>query len=44
MKVGEHGRLTPGEARSLAKEVLGAVAAGKDPIEERRGAAAGPHL
>ena len=36
MKLGEHGRLTPDEARSLAKEVLGAVEKGKDPIEERR--------
>ena len=36
MKLGEHGRLTPDEARSLAKEVLGAVERGKDPIEERR--------
>ena len=36
MKLGEHGRLTPDEARSLAKDVLGAVERGKDPIEERR--------
>jgi integrase len=36
IKLGEHGRLTPDEARTLAKEVLGAVAQGKDPIEERR--------
>ena len=36
MKLGEHGRLTPDEARSLAKEILGAVERGKDPIEERR--------
>lgn len=36
MKLGEHGRLTPDEARSMAKEVLGAVEGGKDPIEERR--------
>ena len=36
MKLGEHGRLTPDEARSLAKEVLGAVERGNDPIEERR--------
>ena len=36
IKLGEHGRLTPDEARSLAKEVLGAVASGKDPIAERR--------
>lgn len=36
MKLGEHGRLTPDEARSLAKEILGAVERGLDPIEERR--------
>ncbi len=36
IKLGEHGRLTPDEARSLAKEVLCAVEGGKDPIEERR--------
>ena len=36
IKLGEHGRLTPDEARSKAKEVLGAVEGGKDPIEERR--------
>jgi hypothetical protein len=36
MKLGEHGRLTPDEARTFAKEVLGAVADGLDPIEERR--------
>jgi integrase len=36
MKLGEHGRLTPDEARSRAKEVLGAVEKGLDPIEERR--------
>lgn len=36
MKLGEHGRITPDEARSKAKEVLGAVEGGKDPIEERR--------
>ena len=36
MKLGEHGRLTPDEARSMAKKVLGAVEDGKDPIEERR--------
>lgn len=36
LKLGEHGRLTPDEARSLAKEVLGAVEGGKDPIAERR--------
>jgi integrase len=36
MKLGEHGRLTPDEARSRAKEVLGDVEKGLDPIEERR--------
>jgi integrase len=33
--LGEHGRLTPDEARSMAKKVLGAVEEGKDPIAER---------
>src|SRR5580704_691849 len=36
MKLGEHGRLTPDEARSAAKIALGAVEAGGDPIDERR--------
>jgi integrase len=36
--IGEHGRLTPGEARSEAKKLLGAVETGKDPIELRRAA------
>lgn len=36
MKLGEHGRITPDQARSAAKKVLGAVEHGKDPIEERR--------
>ena len=38
MKLGEHGRLTPGEARSAAKKILGAVEGGADPIELRRAA------
>ena len=38
--IGEHGRLTPDEARSLAKKLLGAVETGADPIEARRGARA----
>jgi integrase len=33
--LGEHGRLTPGEARSEAKKVLGKVETGVDPIAER---------
>lgn len=36
MTLGEHGRLTPDEARLLAKEMLGAVAKGMDPLAERR--------
>jgi hypothetical protein len=36
--IGEHGRLTPDEARSEAKKLLGAVEKGDDPIEERRAA------
>jgi integrase len=34
--IGEHGRLTPDEARSEAKKLLGIVEAGSDPIAERR--------
>lgn len=36
--IGEHGRLTPDEARSRAKTILGAVETGADPIAERRAA------
>ena len=36
--LGEHGRLTPDEARSQAKTILGAVETGADPIAERRAA------
>jgi integrase len=36
--IGEHGRLTPDEARSEAKKLLGAVETGTDPIEKRRSA------
>jgi integrase len=35
MSLGEHGRLTPKEARSAAKKVLGAVEHGKDPLGDR---------
>jgi integrase len=38
--IGEHGRLTPDEARSQAKTILGAVETGADPIEARREARA----
>ncbi len=34
--IGEHGRLTPDEARSQAKIMLGHVEKGADPVEERR--------
>lgn len=37
-RIGEHGRLTPEEARRQAKVVLGAVEGGKDPIAERKAA------
>jgi integrase len=37
-RIGEHGRLTPEEARRQAKIVLGAVESGKDPIAERKAA------
>lgn len=36
MALGEHGRLTPDQARSEAKKVLGAVETGDDPIQQRR--------
>jgi hypothetical protein len=36
--IGEHGRLTPDEARSQAKTILGSVERGADPIAERRAA------
>jgi len=36
--IGEHGRLTPDEARSKAKAILGAAESGADLIEERRAA------
>src|SRR5271168_762713 len=38
--IGEHGRLTPDEARSRAKVMLGAVEAGADLVKERRKARA----
>ena len=38
--LGEHGRLTPTEARSQAKVILGAVETGADPAAERRAARA----
>jgi integrase len=37
-RIGEHGRLTPEEARREARKVLGAVEGGRDPIAERRAA------
>jgi len=33
--IGQHGALTPEEARELAQKLLGRVAAGEDPTEER---------
>ncbi len=36
--IGDHGRLTPDEARSQAKTILGAVETGADPIAERKAA------
>ena len=38
--IGDHGRLTPDEARSQAKTILGAVETGADPTAERRAARA----
>jgi integrase len=40
VSLGEHGRLTPEEARSQAKILLGTVEKGADPVEERRAARA----
>jgi Arm DNA-binding domain len=40
--IGEHGRLTPEEARTEAKKLLGAVAKGGDPIARRQAAGAIP--
>jgi integrase len=40
--LGEHGPLTPDEARTEAKKLLGDVARGLDPIEHRRAARAVP--
>jgi len=37
-RLGEHGRLTPEEARKEAKKILGLVEGGKDPIAERKAA------
>jgi len=36
LALGDHGRLTPEEARSLAKKALGSVEGGADPIAERK--------
>jgi integrase len=38
--IGDHGRLTPEEARSQAKKMLGQVEQGADPVDERRKARA----
>ena len=38
--IGSHGRLTPDQARSEAKKLLGTVETGADPIEQRRAARA----
>jgi hypothetical protein len=38
--IGEHGRLTPDQARSEARKLLGAVESGSDPIAERAAARA----
>lgn len=41
-RIGEHGKITPDEARTLAKAMLGDATTGADPIEERRKARAVP--
>lgn len=40
VSIGEHGRLTPDQARSQAKAMLGAVEGGADPVAERQAARA----
>jgi hypothetical protein len=40
--IGQHGRLTPDEARREAKKLLGAVEMGANPVEERRAVRAAP--
>ncbi len=35
-RLGEHGRLTPDQARSMAKSGLGAIEGGSDPVAERK--------
>lgn len=40
VSIGEHGRLTPDEARGQAKKLLGLAETGADPVEERRAARA----
>jgi integrase len=40
--LGEHGRLTPDEARTEAKKLLGAIVQGNDPIAQRKAARAVP--
>jgi integrase len=42
VNIGDHGRLTPDEARREARKLLGAMETGADPIEERRAARAVP--
>jgi integrase len=37
-RIGEHGRLTPEEARKEARKILGAVEGGADPVAQRRAA------
>ena len=36
LTLGRHGHLTPEQARTMAREHLGRIAAGEDPLEERR--------
>jgi integrase len=37
-RIGEHGRLTPEQARSEARKILGAVEGGADPVAQRKAA------
>jgi integrase len=43
-RIGLHGRVTPEEARSMAKKMLGQVEGGSDPIADRKAARSVPTL
>ncbi|WIY24429.1 Arm DNA-binding domain-containing protein [Parasedimentitalea psychrophila] len=43
VSIGRHGKITVDEARKLAKEVMGQVAKGENPAEDRIGKARGKY-